>query len=385
MPPLAFNSLNQINSPIQYNNYSGGFSTNDFNAEFSFILNYVSGSGMFAKNNVISGGYYNTMGYGNFIESGYLTGLSIIITGTSQLSGEYVIIGRNFAWSTGSVTGYFSGIGTGMASGDGYTGIGVGPFIGSIIDTIYPNSGSLYYNNAFVTGMGSQSQSLDYQGYTNATGYINISGLNHNDILYIGVSNIPLIKGFQFNDSTGLCFYLSGNQQHKVVSFVGDDNILYLESLFSGTLGNGIFINQGQCDEGSMISFTPFLTGGTDLGVTGLPVYPISEYQGLINQKFYGSGDYSNVISGNETGLFYFVRPFIGVWDLLTGTTPSSLVSLTDQGNYNDIMISGDFIGRPNSTVYFRISHSDSDYNVDVANIIISGSKVINPINQISQ
>ena len=383
MPPLVFNNLNQINSPLQYNNYSGGLATNSFNAEFSFMLDYVSGSGLFKGNNIILSGFYNIIGYGNIINYGYLTGLSTVMTGTSQLSGEYVISGSNFAWATGSITGYFSGIGTGIASGNGYTGISIGPFTGSIIDTIYPNSGTLFYNKAFVTGHGLQSLSLDYQGYTQATGFVNISGLNYDDIIYIGVMDIPLIKGLQFNDTTGLCYYLSGNYQHEVSSIVGDDNILYLTSLLNGTLGNGIFINQNQCNVGSMVAYTPILTGGTDIGVTGLIVYPISEYNGTITKLFSGSGYYSNPISGNANGTFYFIRIFTGVWDLLTGISPSSLVSFKNQGFFNSTGFSGYFVGTPNSTVYFQIAHSDSDFNIDVANLIISGSEVINPINQI--
>ena len=383
MPPLAFNSLNQINSPLQYNNYSGGFYTNDFNAEFSFILNYVSGSGLFKEDNIILSGFYNVIGYGNFIESGNLTGLSIVVTGTSQLSGQYVITGSNFAWATGIVTGYFSGIGTGMASGIGYTGIGVGPFTGLIIDTIYPNSGTLYYNNTFVTGFGLESQSLDYQGYIQATGFVNLSGLNYDDIIYIGVDDIPLIKGLQFNDPTELCNYLSGNINHEVSSVVGDDNILYLTSLLDGDFGNGTFVKQNQCNAGSMINYSSFLTGGGNIGITGLTVYPISEYGGIINAIFSGSGDYSTPISGNSNGIFFFVRPFIGVWDLWTGTSPSSIISLTSQ-NFNTASgISGYFIGKPNSTVYFKVSHNDSNFNVDVANLIISGQYVVNPINQL--
>ncbi len=71
---------------------------------------------------------------------------------------------------------------------------------------------------------------------------------------------------------------------------------------------------------------------------------------------------------------------FTGIWDLLTGIDASSLISLKQPGLFNTGMISGSGIFAPNSQVNFQVTYSGISGNA--AQLIITGSEIINPINQ---
>lgn len=375
----SFNSQNQINRTLTYSNYSGGIISNNFNTDIIFELNYVSGSGSYVISNFANSGFYNITGYGNFLRNGYITGQSNVQTGNSSITGSYIINVSSFAWATGASTGFFSGIGMGIATGIDYTGLAIGSFTGLATGLIYNGSGTLLYNGQ-ATGYGLISQSVNYQSYINATGFLNISGLTYRDLFYVGIDNIPIVKGLQFNNETGLIYYFSGNSQHKVSSYISGE-LIYLTSLYNGENGNGIFIHEGDCNIGQLI-YSPFLTGGTGIGSTGITVYPISTYTGIISTIITGSGNYYGILSGNAPGEFLYTRTFTGVWDLLTGTSENTLVSLKSLGNYNQTMISGQGTLPPNSSINFQINHNDVEFNIDEVNLIISGTNIINPISQ---
>ena len=374
----SFNQNNQISKTLTYNCYSGGAVSN-FKTDLFFKLDYISGSGSFQVDNFASSAEFTSNAYGNILKSGILTGVVNLITGNSSVSGVYTISFDCFQWATGPVTGFFTGRGIGTSSGIGYTGRAHGFYTGLATGFINDGSGTLTLNQAQMIGISSgASYSIDYPKYFNATGYINISGLRKNDYFYIGVESTPIVKGLQYNDSTGLSYYLNNNSEHQVTSFSSGD-VNYLESIFSGSIGNGIFIRNGLCNVGDSPNFSNSLTGGIDIGTTGNAVYFTQPFTGFIDLLMTGSGNYIQPVAGNKPGVFSFSRTFTGSWDLLTGTSESDLANVPKYSN----VISGRAVFPANSSVLFQINHYDSYLTSDGALFSISGSGVINPISQI--
>lgn len=126
---------------------------------------------------------------------------------------------------------------------------------------------------------------------------------------------------------------------------------------------------------------TGLLLGGVNGdGVTGITVYPIGRYVGNFPVTITGSGIYQDLITGQ--GSYPTLKTFTGSWDFLTGTTPGTLVSLKQPGQYDFTMISGSGFFPPNSQVSFQIVHNIIDINPDGCRLIISGNEVLNPISQ---
>lgn len=379
---FSFNSNDQINRTLSYTNYSGGIGGSVFPTDLLFKLSYVSGSGNFTVNDFAEEAYFTAIAIGNFLESGRVTGVSNTITGNENVSGVYTIYFDRFQWATGAATGSFGAFGTGLSSGIGYTGAAYGYFTGSATGLIKDGSGSLSFNNVLLNGISSGgSYSINYNDYINSTGYLNISGIYKNDVIYIGVESTPIMKGLQFNDLTGLNYYLNNNSQHKVKSII-DNDVIYLEAAYSGTEGDGIFVRYEPCNFGNLYSYSPFLTGGQNIGSTGNIVYGVSQFVGLVNTKITGSGNYRLPVTDVAPGLFSFTRTFTGSWDLLTGLAGQPLVLV----NKYNTLISGRGNFQPNSNMVFQINHYDSEFNQDGVNFTISGNDVINPIiKEISQ
>ena len=173
-----FNSENKILKTISWNNYSGGVVTNNFNTEILLSLEYVDGSGLFESSDFADSAFFNEIGYGNFIESGLLTGVSRINTGNGNVNGIYTINFDSFKWATGLVTGFFDSTGIGMTSGINYTGLGYARFTGFLVANILDGSGKFIFQD--VIGVGSalgEGKSIEYNQYVNSTGFINLSGM----------------------------------------------------------------------------------------------------------------------------------------------------------------------------------------------------------------
>jgi len=222
--------------------------------------------------------------------------------------------------------------------------------------------------------------SINYTGYSNATGYIDLSGLSIGSAFFVGIESEPLVKGLQFNNETGLVYYFSGHIQHKVRS-IYNGSIILLESIFSGENGNGIFVKNFNCNEDGLIGYSPFLTGGINFGTTGNEVYSINQpFSGLVSTVATGSGSYRLPVNGNSAGSFSFTRTFTGAWDLLTGYSQDTLKSVPE---VNDILISGRANLQPNSSIIFQINHSDSEFNIDTVKFTATGADILNPIQQL--
>lgn len=376
---FSFNENNEINRNLKYFNYSGNVSSDIFNTEISVNLSYINGSGDFTVEDFASSASFTGFAYGNFLESGLVTGTSFVQTGNESITGRYRVDFTRFQWATGLVTGYSTGFGYGTASGYNYTGLAYGEFSSVLTATISNGSGSFIFDNVIATGnLINSGSAIGYTGYINSTGYINLSGVPDDGAFYIGIESIPIVKGLQYANETGLVYYLSGQLSHGVKAHF-DGSLVLLESLRSGSLGDGTFIRNYECNP-ALSFYSEFLTGGTNIGETGFAVFSSNPFSGAVSLTATGSGDYRQYVSGNEPGNFIFTRTFTGSWEILTGIEQDSLIKVPylNEENY-----SGFAILPPNQSIIFQINHSDSEFNEESANLIITGNLVLNSINQI--
>jgi len=155
--------------------------------------------------------------------------------------------------------------------------------------------------------------------------------------------------------------------------------IITLTSRLNGSAGNGTVVTSGDCNLGALIS-SSFLTGGFNIGSTGVTVSASGDYVGLVPITITGSGSYTVPLSGSTTGAFYYTRTFTGAWDILTGSNPNTLASLKVPGNFNGNTISGSGIFQPNTFVNLQVIYYDDDISSDSARLIISGAEVLEPL-----
>ena len=366
---------------LGYSNYSGGNLTNNFQAGLQFILKNIIGSGFYTDPTFTPLAQFSTPGSG-YIFNGYglISGTAIISTGNGSVGGLYTMNVTQPRFATGTFSTFFSGFGTGMASGVGYTGAAYGAMTGIYFGTILANSGSIIISGN-VTGYGINGRSVYYPAYSNATGYVNLSGMMRGDVFYINSTSDPLVKGLQFNNETGLAFYLNNTLIHDVTASYNGAYVALTARDF-GSIGNGLQISAQTCNNGNF-AYSPFLTGGFNSGTTGNAVYPIGPYLGFQNFLITGSGYYFGTITGYSVGVFTYTRTFSGSWDLLTGLDVSSMVSIKSGNSFNANTISGSGLFAPNGSVYFQIQHYSDGINIDQAQLIITGNEVVNGLSQI--
>lgn len=364
----------QILNNIYYNNYSGDqlFS---FNSDFTVSLEYVSGSGL-----NIDASYTGTTAViatasGIIIESGNIGFVYMAASGDGSRTGFVVATGEVAQYATGQFSRDYiiraSGIGTGV----GYTGLCESYLTGSVNFTIYSGSGTYTFINHQISRPWNSGNSIYYQGYVKATGSINLASAGNTDVIYVGLSGTPIIKSYQYFDASGLAAYLSGAPAHGVTPTLSGDTVLLSYSLADN--GNGWLLSGSECNVGTIVLSDNFLTGGSNIGVTGLPVIPNLYQTGYLNAIYTGSGFYTNTASGNYPFNFQYTKEFTGFWSLLTGETEFDLVVINkNQPN----IISTTSILKPNSLLSIRVDHASDDANTDYATLRISGSQINNPI-----
>lgn len=383
---FTLNAQNNLNVDVNYTNFSGGFGTTGFNTQLTFVLDYISGSGIFSQT-----GNYSISGYGNFAKSGLLTGLINTYTGNFSVS--------DFAWATGAATGFFSGVGTGSASGIGYTGLATGYFTGTSTGFIFGGSGTLIGMRQ-VVGSGTNVAMYNAQF---ATGYIYFGAFANGHTFQINNPNTS--TSFIVNDGTapgggtppscnglgryfmnnlsqlsGLIQCLSGWNQNSAIRMNGTmsgSGTIFFDSTFRGTGGNRVTLTTSWPAPGS-----GFLTGGLESNpMPGIGVFPVGPYTGFANMTITGSGQYSSVISG----LTYFpiTKSFTGAWNMMTGINSAALYPLSVIINQATTKISGGGTFNPNSFINFQLNHINSGTNSDSARLTISGDLVYNSISHV--
>lgn len=379
---FSFNTAGILNREVTYLNYSGGFVTDAFNSALTFELRYLSGSGYFPGPE----SPYEVNVFGNFIESGLLTGIVQTPTGNINV--------YDFGWATGTaMPGYFSGHGTGYATGIGWTGLATGLFTGMGTGFIFEGSGTLQIGR--VTGRGFQT--VMYKT-TYATGYIDFADWGTDDSTHFVINNDPesaTIAWSSFSGDgipegcsgsyyvmnslaglTGLIACLSGFG--KLANGVYDGGtIIRFTALEGGEIGNSIYLydDWGGAGAGALI-------GGVTLAPTpGVLVYPVGPYTGNVSLTLTGSGGYQNTANG--TYFPPYAKTFTGSWGFLTGLSNNTLVSVEPSGQVSDGAIYGSGLFLPNDQMTFQVTHNYINSGSDSAYLIISGVNVLNPIVQV--
>lgn len=388
---FSFNASNVLNRDVSYLNFSGGVVSDGFNANLFFSLSYVSGSGSFTMLSP-----YSVPGLGRFNQSGYLTGYVPTPTGNILVSGT--------SWATGAATGFFSGMGTGIASGLGYTGLATGMMTGRATGFILDGSGILNLNYPLI-GTGRTAVAIGSTGGAFAAGYLDITTLTDGDqfqIIYpdgndyefapLAVLNCgyypfaipecnlgpgpgtPLVS---FTNATQLIECISGYPDLGLngVFGSGPGAVITFTALTMGPSGNAIAITG--VTSTIVLPGSGYLAGGSDPILYIGSVAPVGQpYTGAFDITITGSGIYQAAL----TGLYYlpYTKSFTGSWDLLTGGSPTSLVSLRQPGN----IMSGRGSFAPNSFLNMQVTYYPSGVTPDGALLIVSGDGVVNPIYQ---
>lgn len=266
---FSVDSNNNLNRDISYLNYKNGDVSNAFETRLTFILDYISGSGTFTETGGLG---YSTTGYGSFVKSGTLTGWATTETGNFPVS--------QFAWATGRVSKYISGIGTGMASGSGFTGVATGTMTGLFEDYIFDGSGTLSLNSSFVGLATSAAISFEPENTTYATGYLDLTtfyatnmlvyspptgitrdlagrtGINlyaekvdlEEEVVYTGYNDDTWAESTtqlfcQFAHGTGLAWFINEHPDMGLIATYDDiENIIRFQSSLAGTVGNNSLI-----------------------------------------------------------------------------------------------------------------------------------------------
>lgn len=121
-----------------------------------------------------------------------------------------------------------------------------------------------------------------------------------------------------------------------------------------------------------------YLTGPTDLTFNGT---------GILNRDVSYLNYSGGVVVGNyNTDLVFRLayatgqEVFTGVWNLFTGVNSINLVSMLSAGTYSTGLMSGRGTFPPNSQMTFQVSYVGVSGNA--ANLLISGTDVLNPISQ---
>jgi hypothetical protein len=384
---FGFNVENVLNRDVSYLNYSGGLITDGFDTRLTFLLGYVSGSGYFTT---LTG--YSVPGYGNFVESGNVTGWVDNVTGSYPITGS--------AWATGAATGFFSGVGTGIVSGIGYTGLGTGYMTGLSTGFIRPGSGTLTIDSH--VGRGVTSLAIGLTGQIYATGYLDLGSLIDGDSFQIIVPNgtdyeasplaritcnyLPLdpadclfddpqAANTDFPTATDLIECLSGFADIGINGTYDGGDLIYFTATTIGTVGNGIAFTGTNL----ILPGTGFTTGGHDGYLYAGTVAPVGQpFTGSFPLVVAGSGSYVVPL----TGLYYlpYAKTFTGSWQFATGTSASTLVTFVP---VSDVLYSGSGIFPPNSSVNIQVTYIPSGATPDGAYLIVTGDGVVNGINQI--
>lgn len=337
-------------------------------------ITYISGSGNISGQTIFSGNY-----------SGNLTG---IVTGNAPISETFTISGTD-----GTLTGFFnytlsqlifptggflfpySVNGTGLGSVSSYNGPATGIITGLVSGNVNNQNNGQFIAFQSIFGIPSLSYSSLPTGYNLATGSINLTSPQKNDLLFIGNPNIALGYQTDYFSASNLSFYLNNNTgKHLVISsFSG--NTIYLTGINKGNSGNSTILQTSPHNVGSITLSNSTLIGGIDLGL-GTLVTPNSNFTGLLNQTFYSTGLVNQPVSGLGTGIYNYIqnsKTFTGTWDMLTGLSINNLVDVISLNNFNSTNISGTVYSSNIDAFYIYLPYNNNTSINDVISLNITG------------
>lgn len=338
------------------------------------IFEYLSGSGIHFDNVVVTGNYTGQVsGFitGSGYLTGYFTGFASGYAGTEALytTGNIQTVVSQLGYVTGTFSEILSILSSGRATGIGYSGLATGILTGLFTGTT--TNGTLF-PNLTVTGLASGIKPLSPTGFSNATGQLNLNGLQENDMFLIGDTGTALIYPYSFVDGLSLATYLNGHTGiHKVTASVSG-LVVNLKSVYKNFSGNGTVLLTDGCNHGTAGFNLPFLTGGGELYPS---VVQVGSFTGSYKDPVYLTGFVIASFTGHATGTVSgidYLKNMSGVWSFKTGLSnaPADLVDVP----YREPLWSGDTLSSTRETFYLQVSyHNIFDTSADVARLTISG------------
>lgn len=231
----------------------------------------------------------------------------------------------------------------------------------------------------YMSGDNTASRTITTQGYFLTTGQAGVTGHYVNDGAYpINVfdSSILATQNYTFGK-------LQGNISASNTGFFA-----YTGAFASLDLSQPILttFNTNYGDESVLFYITDATTLGRYVYLTSPTDYSFNAsnvYNRDINYLNYSGGFVSTSFDTSLTLQFRYLtgaETFTGVWNVFTGNDANSLYSLYSAGTYSTGLISGVGTFPPNSGINFQVVYSGASGNQ--AQLVISGSDVLNPINQ---
>lgn len=231
----------------------------------------------------------------------------------------------------------------------------------------------------YISGDNAALRTITTQGYLLTTGQASVTGY------YVNDGNYP-IKVF---DSTILASqnYTFGKLQGDVTA-LNTGSFAYTGDFGSLDLTQPILttFNTNYGDESILFYITDATSLGRYIYITAPTDFSFNESD-ILNRDLtylnYSGGFVATDFNTNLTFQFRHVtgqEVFTGVWNLFTGNNVASLVSLYSAGTYSTGLISGSGTFPPNSGINFQVTYSGISGNQ--AQLVISGSDILNPINQ---
>lgn len=231
----------------------------------------------------------------------------------------------------------------------------------------------------YVSGDNAALRTITTQGYLLTTGQEGVTGYYVNDGGYpirVFDSSILASQNYTFGK-------LQGNvaaSNTGYFSYTGDFDSIDLTQPILTTF------NTNYGDESILFYITDATTLGKYVYITGPTDFTFNSSDVLNRDLTYLNYSGGFVSSDFNTSLTFEFRhltgqqTFTGVWNLFTGNNVNSLVSLYSAGTYSTGLISGVGTFPPNSGINFQVVYSGVSGNQ--AQLVISGTDVLNPINQ---
>lgn len=229
-----------------------------------------------------------------------------------------------------------------------------------------------------VSGDNTPNYTIQSQGYLLYSGQNAVTGRFLNNSVYpirIFDSSMLATQNYTFGKLVGNI----GAVGSGVFAYSGDYNNLDITDPILTTFNTNFGDTQQlfQIVDARTVSRFVYLNGPTDFAFADTILnrdVPYLNYSGgVVTDNYLASLVFQlKYATGLET--------FTGIWDLYTGVDAGTLVSMKGSNQYSSNIISGSGLFPANSSVNLQITYSG--FSGNAVQLVISGSQVLNPINQ---
>lgn len=250
-------------------------------------------------------------------------------------------------------------------------------------DTFYFNRANAGMGASFdveISGNSIPAFTVSQQGYLLTSGQGGVTGYFVNQSAFplrVFDSSIQATQNYRF----GKLVTTIGAPGTGVFAYSGDFDALDLSQPILTTF------NTSYQDSTVLFSITDARTLSKFVYLTAPTDFSFNTTGVLNSNVIYLNYSGGFVTDAYQTSLIFQLRyqtgyeVFTGVWNMSTGITAASLVSFLGAGTYSTGLMSGYGVFAPNSQVAFQITYSGLSGNA--AALVISGTNILNPVNQI--